>query len=93
MKQRLDGRIYELQSALNKFQDALGLKLEVIDDSHVRYIFVCIDPSAHDRTFSVATKFNEGEGLFGMSRSNPQRERYCMPRICNNSNRLYPTCE
>lgn len=64
MKVRLDSRISDLQDTLNMYQDALGLKLEVIDDSHVRYIFACIDPSAHDRTFSVATKFN-GEDLLG----------------------------
>lgn len=67
METRLDSKVSELQATLNTYQDALGLKLEVIDNSHVRYVFVCIDPSAHNRTFAVATKFNGGDGLLGMS--------------------------
>lgn len=87
MESRLDSKVSEYQGTLNIYQDALGLKLEVIDNSHVRYVFVCIDPSAHDRTFAVATKFNGGDGLLGMSVFFMQLLRVSeFPKPCEESN-------
>lgn len=44
VEERLEHGISHLQKTINEYQDALGLKMNIVDDGHIRFTFACIDP-------------------------------------------------
>lgn len=75
LERRLVEAIAQVQGTINQYQDALGLKMEILDDGHIKFTFICIDPQNPQAKFEVEVK-REGTDQLNAIACEPMLRRF-----------------
>lgn len=65
LEERLEHGISQLQKTINEYQDALGLKMNILDDGYIQFTFVCVDPRKPQAKYIVEVGREGTDKLIG----------------------------
>lgn len=72
LEERLEHGISKVQKTINEYQDALGLKMDILDDGHIQFTFVCIHPREPQAKYVVEVRRQGTDKLIGKISRPPQ---------------------